>query len=56
MLPRLLSELAPEGWLAVSGVTREQRPAFLETCVGEGLVSLEEAEEEGWWGAALATR
>lgn len=55
LLPRLVSALAPEGELAVSGVTLAQRPLFLEAAGEEGLASREEAVEEDWWGAVLSS-
>jgi ribosomal protein L11 methyltransferase len=54
LLPRLVSALAPEGQLAVSGITLGQRPGFLDAARAEGLASWGEVEEDGWWGAVLA--
>ncbi|MFN2433671.1 MAG: 50S ribosomal protein L11 methyltransferase [Gemmatimonadota bacterium] len=56
LLPLLVSALAPEGSLVVSGITLEQRDAFLTGAEEEAFAVHETAEEEGWWAAALLAR
>jgi ribosomal protein L11 methyltransferase len=56
LLPLLVSALAPEGALVVSGVTAARRDAFREAATDEGLLLHAEDEEEGWWAAALVGR
>jgi ribosomal protein L11 methyltransferase len=53
LLPRILSSLAPDGAIVASGITGEQRSSFLEEASHHGLASVQELQEDGWWGAAL---
>ena len=54
LLPRLVAALAPDGRLVASGVTLEQREAFVASAAAWGTRVRHEIAEEGWWGAELA--
>lgn len=56
LLPQLVSALAPEGALVVSGILDAQRAAFEAAARDEGLHLHSDADEEGWWAAALVAR
>ncbi len=54
LLPDLLSHLAPDGTLLLSGVLRSHRESLLDATADHDLRLETEATEDGWWAARLS--
>ncbi|MFB6231536.1 MAG: 50S ribosomal protein L11 methyltransferase [Salinibacter sp.] len=54
LLPDLVSRLAPDGMLLLSGALRTHRDSLLDAAAGYDLRLDAEATEDGWWAARFA--
>jgi len=54
LLAILRDSLSPKGWLITSGILSGERDGILSAAFEEGLVFLEDDEEDGWWTGVFA--
>ncbi len=56
LLPAIRASLAPTGCAILAGMEQSEREVFLPELDRAGLVSVDEATDDGWWAVAVRSR